>query len=493
MIVVEGPIATTSYGRLRGVTSGGVKVWRGIPFAAPPVGDLRFRAPQPPESWDDTRDALEFGPISHQPPDVSGNRYAGLTPEHSEDCLYLNVWAPAEGGKDLPVMVWIHGGTFITGAGSQPLFDGRRMAERGQLILVTINYRLGPFGFLHLSHLGEGFASNQGLLDQVAALEWVQENIAAFGGDPQRVTVFGESAGSMSIAALLAMPAAKGLFSGAIMQSGASQTLRHEQAAAISAALLAELGISPGGDLQELNLVPAKSILEAAARMSHKLSGGSLNLFFQPVIDGPSLPASPEEAVAGGSAKGIPLLIGTNRDEGYLFFRDESSAGNFEQSLKAFEMILGIGDISELVRDYPASWQGQAEIMTDLYFWRSSLTFAESQLAHAPVWMYRYDWTMPGHPLLSKAVHAAEIYYVFNTLPLLQRFGLEITPIMERLADYMQGAWIAFAHRRNPGTDEMPWPKYTTEDRATLIFDSEPHTVYDPEPEKRKQLIGNRG
>ncbi|MDQ0194502.1 carboxylesterase/lipase family protein [Paenibacillus wynnii] len=490
---MEGLIVNTQYGKIKGTQANGINIWRGIPYATPPIGALRFHAPQPPKPWSLVRDAVEFGPVSHQPADNRGTRFGGTQPVHSEDCLYLNVWSPVASEEALPVMVWIHGGTFVTGSGSQPMFEGTPLASRGNVIVVSINYRLGPFGFLHLSPWGDGFASNQGLLDQIAALEWVQHNIAAFGGDPERVTVFGESAGSMSIAALLAMPAAKSLFSGAIMQSGTSQTLQPNHAEEITAALLTELGISPKGDFSLLTTLSAEKIMEAAERMTMKLSGDSLSMFFQPVIEKNTLPEDPAKAVTNGSAKGIPLLIGTNRDEGNLFFREGSDSADFEQSLRALEMLMGVGNLSEIAGYYPASWEGQADILTDLYFWRSSVSFAEAQRAHAPVWMYRFDWSVPGHPLLYKAVHGAEIVFAFNNLFLLRHLGLEVTTSMKRLADIMQGAWIAFAHRKNPETPEVPWPQYRPGDRATLIFDEHTRIVHDPEREKRKRLIHNRG
>lgn len=490
---MEGPIVNTRYGKIKGTQANDLNVWRGIPFAAPPIGSLRFHAPQPPEPWSYVRDAFEFGPVCHQPADSRGTRFGGEQPLHSEDCLYLNIWSPAVNEEALPVMVWIHGGTFVTGAGSQPLFDGTSLASQGNVIVVSINYRLGPLGFLHLAPWGEGFASNQGLLDQIAALEWIQDNINAFGGDPKRVTVFGESAGSMSIAALLAMPAARGLFSGAIMQSGTSQTLQPQQAEGITAALLTELGISPQGELSLLTSLPVEDIMEAAERMTIKLSGDSLSMYFQPVIDNHTLPSDPAEAVAKGAAKGIPLLIGTNRDEGNLFFREGSNTADFEQSLRALEMLMGVDNLSEVARHYPESWEGQADILTDLYFWCSSVSFAERQRDHAPVWMYRFDWAVSGHPLLNKAVHGAEIVFAFNNLPLLRSFGLEVTASMKRLAEAMQGAWAAFAHRRDPGTPEVPWPQYHPQDRATLIFDEHTRIVHDPEQEKRERLIHNMG
>lgn len=486
---MAGPVADTLYGKLQGAHSDGVNVWRGIPFAAPPVGGLRFRAPQPPEPWSSVKDAQEFGPVSLQPASTSNIRFGGTTPVYSEDCLYLNVWSPEPGDTPLPVMVWIHGGTFITGAGSQPMFDGAEMAKKGNVIVVTFNYRLGPFGFLHMSPLRGGFASNAGLLDQIAALQWVQGNIAAFGGDPGQVTVFGESAGSMSIAALLAMPAAKGLFSGAIMQSGAAQSLPGPQGELISRGLIAELGITDGGDPALLASVPAEQIMAAAGRLASKLSGDSMSMLFQPVIDPGTLPAEPSQAVAGGAASGIPLLIGTNLHEGSLFFRGEGQGGQFEQSLKALELMLGSGDLTEIAAPYPKSSEGQAELMTDLYFWDQSIAFAQKQLQHAPVWMYRFDWTIPGHPLLGKAVHGAEIYYVFNTLPLLKLYGVTVTPAMEAVAELMQSAWTAFAHRRDPSLPGLAWPAYQRADRATLIIGRDTGIVSDPDQQKRCRLL----
>jgi para-nitrobenzyl esterase len=427
---MEGPIAVTTCGRIRGERSGSVNVWKGVPYAAPPVGRLRFRAPETPESWSGVRDATAFGPVSHQPSDPRGSRYGGVQPLHSEDCLYLNVWSPAEGGEGLPVMFWIHGGTFLTGSGRQPLFDGSSFATRGGVVVVTINYRLGPFGFLHLSPLGGGLASNQGLLDQIAALEWVRANIAAFGGDPNRVTVFGESAGSMSIAALLAMPAAKGLFAGAIMQSGAAQALPSQKGSDIAAALLAELGIAPGGDPGVLQSLPAEDILAAAGRISLTLPGGALSMPFQPVIDPGTLPEHPAVAVSAGSAAGIPLLIGTNKDEGSLYFREDVPSPDFTESLTALEILMGITDLDKQVSDYRPTWEGQAEILTDFFFWSNSIAFAERQGSHGPVWMYRFDYTVPGHPLLGKAVHGAEIAYVFNNLSHLKWLGVEPGPAM---------------------------------------------------------------
>ncbi|MGP3782832.1 carboxylesterase/lipase family protein [Paenibacillus sp. 1A_MP2] len=254
----------TRYGTVQGELLHGASVWKGIPYAKPPVGELRFQAPVPPETWDGVREAKQFGPENIQPRNPQTEGISGQPPVESEDSLYLNIWAPEQESKDpLPAMVWIHGGSFVSGAGSQPMYDGTQLVLRGDVIVVTINYRLGPLGFLHMAPLGEGFASNVGLLDQIAALQWVQDNIEAFGGDLRNITVFGESAGSMSIAALMAMPAAKGLFHRAIMQSGASQVVLAEQASAIRDGMLKVLGVS-ADELQNSKPFPwSKSLLLA--------------------------------------------------------------------------------------------------------------------------------------------------------------------------------------------------------------------------------------
>ncbi|WP_325048404.1 carboxylesterase/lipase family protein [Paenibacillus sp. CAA11] len=483
-------VISTRYGQLKGSKEQGINVWRGIPYAKPPVGALRFRAPKPPHSWEGIRDALRFGPPSLQPNDqASGLMGAGQDiPDPSEDCLYLNVWAPDTPSQTpRPVMVWIHGGAFVSGAGSVPIYDGRQLAARGDLIVVTINYRLGPFGFLHLSSFGQEYDANVGLLDQIAALEWVRDNIEAFGGDPHRVTVFGESAGSMSIAALLAMPAAKGLFQAAIMESGASQVLAPQPSAMIAAGFLRELGLA-APDLAALRALPAEHIFEAGEALKRRI-GGEMSLLFQPAIDPATLPEEPAAAIERGAAAGIPLLIGTNRDEGAFFIREGGQVMSPEEIEQTLEHMTGIKGAGKLASNYPATIQGQAQVLTDLFFWRSALRFAEGQAAHAPVWMYRFDWTLPGHPLFGQAVHAAELVFVFHNLHLLRYTGITADEGMEQLAERMQDAWIAFAYQGDPQTEAQPWPAYDTGKRMTLVFDRKDSLVEDPDGEKRA-LIG---
>ncbi|MEK0315483.1 carboxylesterase/lipase family protein [Cohnella sp. 56] len=482
----------TSIGWLEGRIENGAAVWKGIPYAKPPVGERRFAAPEPPEPWKGVRAAATFGPPALQPGDPAQKYALGAdTPPPSEDCLYLNIWAPLPGQAKgpLPVMVWIHGGAFVTGFGGNPAYDAAELANRGEVIVVTINYRLGPFGFMHLAPLGAGFASNAGLLDQIAALAWVRREIAAFGGDPAQVTAFGESAGAMSIAALLAMPAAKGLFGRAILQSGAAQTLTAEQADQIVASILLLLGIERA-EAHQLKSLPAAAILEAAEELTRMLGGGPA-MIFQPVAGVAELPAEPLEAIAAGAAAGVPLLIGTNLHEGHYFIREDMAPMPMEGAIRGVELMTGIADAEPLLRAYPHTAAGQAEAITDLFFWRSALQLALAQHRHAPVWMYRFDWTSAAHPELARALHTREIVFVFGNLPQLERqLGVALGPDARRLAGEMQAAWLAFAKQGAPGTANLPWPRYAEPERLTMKFGAPAGTgiVSDPDAGKRARL-----
>ena len=264
------PLVETSYGKLRGTEQREVTVFRGIPFARPPVGPLRFRAPERPAGWAGVRDAIRFGPAAPQQASTLGPVLSMGLAETSEDCLYLNIWTPAPDGLRRPVLVWIHGGGFILGAGSQTLYDGSALARRGDVVVVTINYRLGALGFLRLRELGgddSAASGNEGLLDQIAALEWVRDEIAAFGGDPRNVTVFGESAGAISTAALLGAPRARGLFRRAILQSGsANYVATREYAGKVAEALLATLDLGPAA-VDRLGQLASSRIVEAQERL----------------------------------------------------------------------------------------------------------------------------------------------------------------------------------------------------------------------------------
>nr|WP_154984289.1 carboxylesterase/lipase family protein [Paenibacillus xylanexedens] len=476
----------TRYGAVQGELLHGASVWKGIPYAKPPVGELRFRAPVQPESWEGIRQATEFGPENIQPRHDS-EWMGGQKPPESEDSLYLNIWAPEkESSHTLPVMVWIHGGSFVTGSGSLPVYDGTQLAVRGDVIVVTINYRLGPLGFLHMAPLGDSYVSNAGLLDQVAALQWVKDNITAFGGDPGQVTVFGESAGSMSIAALMAMPAAKGLFQRAIMESGASQLMPSEQASALREGMLKVLGVDRD-NLAKLNSIPVEQIMAAAETVKQQ-SGAGMALLFQPVLDGETLPQIPLQAVSEGFAQDVSVLIGTTLHEGSLFIQPDVPFSNEIDMVQGVDfMTPDLENRAAIADSYPKTADGQAQVMTDMFFWRSALQYASAQQKHAPVWMYRFDWVMPEHPLLKRAIHSIEMFFVFNTLDTLKFMKAVPDEAAKALALKVQDAWISFAKNGKPETAGIEWPEYR-ENRATLIFNHEIEVVHDPEASKRELL-----
>lgn len=477
-------LVETRLGRLQGLLESNVYSWRGIPYAQPPVGKLRFRAPQPIQSWSDVRDATQFGPIAPQAPSglqsrLKPNGQAPPEPVMSEDCLYLNVWAPNTTTEKRPVMVWIHGGAFVTGGGSLPIYDGARFAARGDVIVVTLNYRLGPLGFLHLADLAPDCDNNVGLLDQLAALRWVQDNISAFGGDPARVTVFGESAGAMSIADWFGMPASKGLFQAAILQSGAVRVQQPQQAHLLVQAFLTEVGVSQAAQLREL---PVQTLIQAGQRVLSAWSGG---LPFQPVLDGKTISVHPLQALANGVAANIPMLIGTNHDEGNLFIPPQATGKKLE---KLLEPIVGPDRAMPIARSYPSSRAGHAQLFTDTVFWLPALQLAERQLVQAPVWMYRFDWCAPTGQPVPGAYHALELVFVWDMLnsPTAQLF-VGPNPAPYPLATAMHQSWLAFAQQQNPNVSELPvWEPYTLHDRATMIFDTECWVENDPQREKRQ-------
>jgi len=483
-------IVESTYGKLRGEQLDGVCAWKGIPFAKPPVGPLRFRAPELPDSWDGIRDATSFSPVAQQTQREIMEFFGNDVSNVSEDCLYLNVWSPAADDKKRPVMVWIHGGAFLTGSGSSHWYDGASFAEQGDVVVVTINYRLGVFGFLHLGEIaGEEYATsgNCGILDQVAALQWVQENISKFGGDPNNVTIFGESAGAMSIGVLLGFPSAEGLYQKAILQSGAAANAHPvETATKVAGHVLATLQID-AANISKLEEIPAEKLLQAADLLPSMSLG--------PVVDGVSLPKPPEQAIAEGSAKDVTVLIGTNKDEFNIFtaFDPEWKTTNDDkEKVKAlFEKTFGplLPVISaHFAGGEPLSQELFNKLVTITVFSHPAQKLAELQTNHgAPVWMYRFDWETPVFNGALKATHALEIPFVWNTL---ETEGTEnftgTSPERQIVADQMHQAWINFARNGNPNTDELPeWPSYDTNQRSTMIFNVESKVVNDPNQEDR--------
>jgi para-nitrobenzyl esterase len=486
-------IVETQYGKVQGVDSGQVFVWKGIPYAQPPIGDLRFRAPQSPIPWSGVRDATAFGLASVQSSRMTQSFFAANPEPLGEDCLYLNIWSPGADDKRRPVLFWIHGGGFTFGSGSTPWYDGTAFATNGDEVVVTINYRLGALGFLYLADLGgkeKELSSNCGLLDQVAALQWVRANIAAFGGDPDNVTIFGESAGAMSIGTLLAMPVAKGLFQKAILQSGASHTiLDGARASRIATKLMDTLEILT---ITDLLAVPGEQMVAAQA----KVAGPGGGIAFQPVVDGVTLPQQPIQAIASGSAHDVSLLVGTNRDEMRLFtVMDPNQA---TPNMPLLEHLFGT-KAKEVFATYEADQSEHAssdawiDFLTDRTFRIPAIRLAESQSMYGTnVWMYRFDWPTPVFEGRLKACHALEIPFVWNNLAkrgvnLLT--GGESAP--QKVADAMHLSWIMFARSGNPNTSGLPqWPAYDTTQRATMLFNEECQVVNDPQSNQRQVWEG---
>ncbi|MFM7068785.1 MAG: carboxylesterase/lipase family protein [Actinomycetes bacterium] len=455
------PVVATGLGSARGVWIDEVARFGGLPFAAPPVGDLRFRPPAPPAAWDGERDATGFGHVCPQNPSML-TALLGEEPETaSEDCLYLNVWTTAPGDPEaaLPVMVWIHGGGFEMGSGSSPMYHGEEFARSG-VVLVSVNYRLGSLGFLELGHLDDRLAGsgNNGLLDQVAALEWVRDHIAAFGGDPRNVTIFGESAGAMSVSLLLTMPAAKGLFHRAIAQSGALTAARTpDQARTDADEFIATLGAD---SISELLCAPTEDLLAAHAAVAATRVGnpeaviqshGSPLAFlaFRPVADSRAVPANPLGALAEGAAAGISLICGTNLDEWKLFALMSPAAADDAALLERMALIVDDPDKAlEVYRQtYPECTPGDLEsfFLTDEVFRIPAVQTADAQRRHAPVFQYRFDWRSPAWGGAIGAAHAVEIPFVFHCVddPRLGVFIGEHPP--EQLARRIHDAWVAFA------------------------------------------------
>ncbi|MDQ1727114.1 MAG: para-nitrobenzyl esterase [Frankiaceae bacterium] len=492
-------IVATRGGKVEGFERDGVHVFRGIPYAAPPIGPLRWNAPQREEAWSGTRDTSSFSPQSAQTEFAMTKMMGQKQPPYSEDSLYLNVWTPACDDARRPVMVWIHGGAFLWGSGDTPWYDGTKFAVHGDVVVVTINYRLGPFGFLHLGDLFDGaFAGsgNAGILDQIAALEWVRDCIAGFGGDPERVTVFGESAGAASVGTLLGTPSARGLFRGAIPQSGAASWVStRERATGIAQRVTANLGVSPG-DVDALLAVPTDAVLSALPAFRED---GVAALPFQPVVDGTVLKESPLAAIAAGNAADVHVLTGTNLTEMTLFtIADPEMAALTDDGIRA-RLRAAFGETGVAVLDdyrrrrpneTPAAlWQ---EIATDGVFRIPAIRLLEAQSSHAPVWSYLFTFETPAFSGILRSTHALEIPFVFDNL---DRGGAELLtgagPERQAIADAMHRAWIAFARTGDPGHDGIPeWPSYEPERRATMRFDTTCELLDDPAADDRKAFDG---
>jgi para-nitrobenzyl esterase len=489
-----GTIVTTTNGRLQGAPRDGHEAFLGIPFAAPPVDDLRFQAPMPAIPWQDIRPASEFGPACPQPDSALPGMAPG--PQEEAGCLTLNVYTPDAGSGARPVLVWIHGGACTTGSNRQLMYDGGPLARRGDVVVVALNYRLGVLGWLNPGLDGSDFAPNVGLQDQIAGLCWVQENIANFGGDPENVTIFGESAGGMSVTTLMATPSAGGLFHKVIAQSGAAQaTLSPAQAAEAGDVLAAELGLAQL-EASSLRERPIEDLLAAQLKVTARLQANRV-MPWAPVVDGSIVPEHPRLAVSAGKAGNIPLLIGSTADEWRLFtiampHHRSMDRAALRKRLQQRLSGIGKGDADEVLALYPhpEPWQVFDAIETDRVFWMPAIQLAEAQQAHqTSTYMYRFSWPSPAVRGMLGACHAVELPFVFGTLdaPGMDRFS-GTGPAAEALALQVMDSWIAFARAGDPSHPGLPdWAPYEPSRRLTMDF-AEVSIASDAPLEERRSL-----
>jgi para-nitrobenzyl esterase len=489
------PTVETASGRISGTEERGVSIFKGIPYAAPPLSERRFRPPQSVEPWTGTRDALAYGSLAIQadnvfalPPDLTAIFPLGGVEKPSEDCLYLNVWTSGTSGATRPVLFWCHGGAFITGSGSSPWNDGANLCRLDAVVVVSFNHRLGALGYLHLEDIADDFAGagTAGIRDIVAALEWVRDNIAAFGGDPGNVTIFGESGGGAKVSVLMALPAAKGLFHKAIIQSGpALQMATREDGTKTARQFLAELGLGPR-DAGKLRSMPVENILLAQSVVQASVGRASIadrrRLGFNPVTDGAYFPGGPFNPEAPAVSAHVPLMIGSNKDEQSLFLGHLPwvTGANHDNLAAAMKPYLGdrsaeiVARYQEARPDLPADRLGLI-IVGDLGVRMMSLQMVERKLAQkaADVFVYLFAWETPVLGGRLRSCHTLEIPFVFNNLE-----GAAITgtdPSRLPLGETMARAWIAFARSGNPG-----WPAYDTTTRPTMVFDVQSRVEADP-------------
>lgn len=485
--------ATIDSGIVEGFTRDGVHRWRAIPYAAAPVGPLRFRAPQPVQPWRGVRDCHAHGRCAPQQKmyTVTGvGRYQPM----GEDCLTLNVVAPARTLEEpLPVMVFVHGGAYMLGSSATPIYDGAALARRG-CVYVAVNYRLGPLGCLDLSALStpeHPMESNLFVRDLLLALRWVQNNIGAFGGDPDRVTIFGESAGAHAVGTLLAVPDAEGLFAQVIAESPAAGMTGSAETAEVFAGRFAELlGLAPGHAAAALRTADPALLVDAVDRLLKIANAEMLGAFpLGPTYGTDVLPIEPLEAMRSGRALRVPLIVGSNAEEARLFSRFLKllplSEGRIE-SLLATQGIEGRDRITAAYPEYPSS-AACVQLGGDFAFTSAVWQLADAHSVHAPTYVYRYDYsprTLTWSGL--GATHATELLAVFDVYR--SRFGSVLTAAGDRKAarrvsNDLQNRWRAFGSTGVPGPD---WPRYNTTDRPVLVFDRHSRVELDPHGQRRE-------
>jgi para-nitrobenzyl esterase len=502
-------IVSTRYGRLEGDEQDGLFVFKGVPFAAAPDGSRRWLAPEKPVPWTGVRNARCFGAVAPQNPVMTQALAAmKIKQAQSEDCLSLNLWTPGLDSARRPVMVWIHGGGFAIGAGSQEIYNGSVLARRGDVVMVTINYRLGPLGFLRLNDVTNGripSSGNEGLLDQLAALQWVRDNIAEFGGDPDNVTIFGESAGGMSVGALLAMPLARGLFHKAIAQSGSCDTVSSVARANRTAErVLSKMGVS-ADEAEAICALPIAQLLTGVFGPDGKTPDRELGMAYQPVVDGTVVPRELIEMVAQGSAAGVAVMVGSNLEEWKLFSAMDPTAQKLDRASLAARMSrrLTADFAGSVIATYESARAAAgaaisppelySAIETDRVFRMPGVRLAEIHArSERRVYNYLFTWRSPAMGGALGSCHALELGFVFGTNHLAGIRSLAGDgPAAEKLASEMQDAWLAFAHHGDPSCASLgAWPGYSEVCRATMLFGEISRVAYAPFEEERRAWEG---
>jgi len=476
-------IAETSSGPVQGRVKDDVLLFAGIPYAAAPVGDLRFKAAMPHKGWSEVRLATRFSPAAPQIP--SGGMTDSAPVNWNEDCLTLNITTPGLDDKKRPVFFWIHGGGYRTGQGAIPWYNGRKFAFDGDIVVVSINYRMGALGFAELSRFGPDYATSgiNGILDQIKALQWVSENIAQFGGDANQITIAGESAGGFSVGTILGSPLAQGLFKRAIPQSGAAHhTMPKEAGSKVTDLFLQSLQVST---IEELLAASVEDILSAQGAVDQAIAKGadigSDVTAFYPCEGNDVLPQSPLEAIRKGMGSDVDVLIGTNKDEGTLFVAGKVDE---EKLLRSAERMAGGQVLVDTYRElYPQANETELSVhlSTDYTFRIPALRLAEARANHqSNTWMYLFAWESRQANL--KSTHALEIPFVFNNL---DQAGVDafIGPgeKPQNVAEVMHKAWTSFICHGDPG-----WQQYELENRKNMRFDTHSEVVSDPDKGKHE-------